>query len=87
MIEREGPTVYLLCDDCSAMTDNAEFDEVIAEARAAGWYLRQARGEWEHYCPDCAASKRGQDDADRKRYSRIAEAATMASPDDFEDIS
>lgn len=57
-IERQYRLTNLVCD-CGVRQRRAyrpdQFEEMIADAKRAGWRILRIAGEWEHTCPDCAA--------------------------------
>lgn len=61
MIERHSGRQQLVCD-CGAAQRRTyagdEFDIMIADAKAEGWAIQKAAGEWTHTCPACAESAR-----------------------------
>jgi hypothetical protein len=59
--QRTAGHVGFSCDACPMTHEDdeaGEFGEAWAAARATGWRAHKTpRGEWEHYCPDCARSR------------------------------
>jgi hypothetical protein len=33
-------------------TELDDFSDAVEEAKSKGWTMRQAGGEWKHYCPE-----------------------------------
>ena len=51
-------TFTMYCDTCDhdeTFETDGDWQAMIAEAKAKGWKMRRdSRGEWHHYCPECA---------------------------------
>jgi hypothetical protein len=61
MIERHAGRQQLVCDCGFAQRrcyGGDEFDVMIADAKADGWAIQKAAGEWTHACPGCRESGR-----------------------------
>ncbi len=47
------------CDECPNETEEYDdFDELVAEAKKAGWKIAPADDGYTHTCPTCASSSR-----------------------------
>lgn len=59
MIDREYGQMRLVCDACeNAETDLCDdFNQMIGDAKEAGWSIRSGNGEWVHKCPGCGSAK------------------------------
>jgi predicted RNA-binding Zn-ribbon protein involved in translation (DUF1610 family) len=58
-IERDGRERMISCESCSstlAPFDQDEFNEMVADAKAHGWKIRNEDGTWSHVCPNCQES-------------------------------
>jgi hypothetical protein len=59
MQERFGGKIETLCNgnECGVSHgtyDNDDFQIMISDLKRDGWKIvKNANGEWEHYCPDC----------------------------------
>lgn len=64
MIEKQGKTITLLCDDCDDVLDK-EFDKddfhgMIGYAKSEGWAVKKDdafESGWTHRCPLCKQSR------------------------------
>lgn len=53
-VERDGDQCMLVCDGCGAELDtHDEFQAAVDEAKAEGWLVARAGGEWTHHCGSC----------------------------------
>lgn len=53
-LHRDRDTIHLECEECPETTSvypHDDFDEMIAEAKAAGWLIKIVTGRYEHFCP------------------------------------
>lgn len=53
-IERDGKQRQIACDHCGNsldLFDEAEFEEMIADAKEKGWRIRNEDPGWTHMCP------------------------------------
>ena len=59
---RDHAEIYLECEDCPETTSvfraEEQFDEMIYEAKGAGWLIERISGEYEHRCPGCRNASR-----------------------------
>lgn len=56
-IERAYGKIAFSCDECgdeSPSFPSEDFDILRDRARKLGWRTVKEKGEWHHYCPDCA---------------------------------
>lgn len=68
-ILRDCDVQQIECEECPTTTelyDDKDFDNMIEDAKAAGWRIMSVNGdEWTHTCPVC------------KRGNRLAKARRM----------
>ena len=60
-VVNESDRVWLECDGCGETTPVAmrdEFQEMVDEAKRAGWSIARPDGEWEHHCSSCKKESR-----------------------------
>lgn len=59
MIEKQGRTWHVACDNCSFSDevdeDEApEFTDVVQAIKDMKWRIVKVNDGWDHLCPDCA---------------------------------
>lgn len=58
MIDKMYSEYLPICDDCGAELEGYfDFQDAVDGMKANGWKIENVNGEWEHYCPECAAKR------------------------------
>lgn len=58
MIIKDYDQIQLSCDQCGEeflVYDEGDFEQMISDAKAAGWKITRPEGQWQHICSDCAS--------------------------------
>lgn len=59
-ITRIGSERWLSCDECGDDQDgqyeNADFKQMVDDAKNAGWLIRKNGSDYEHFCRCCGTS-------------------------------
>jgi hypothetical protein len=60
VVRHEGKQ-QITCDSCPASQhhayDDADFDVMLDDAKAAGWRVFKRAGIWVHTCPSCTTAQ------------------------------
>lgn len=67
MLHRDEDILMLSCDSCGTETlTHTDLPEMVAEAKADGWKIRNPNGVWTHHCASCDNEESRLDQARRK---------------------
>lgn len=56
-ILKDGRDRQIECEECSETTsvyDSEDFEQMVGNAKDAGWAITREDGRYTHKCPDCA---------------------------------
>ena len=58
-LHRDGRNRQIECDSCTNTTElYDEFNELMADAKGAGWEIKPSSDGWSHTCPECIGGSR-----------------------------
>lgn len=69
MIRKYAGEMELVCDTCgeeSPAYDDAEFNQMVEDAKSDGWSISRQNGHWSHTCATCVSNESALSVARRK---------------------
>lgn len=58
MIDKDGYSYMVVCDNCGEGEEVATWDDVLELMRDDGWQKKKNDNTWNHYCPECKEDKK-----------------------------
>ena len=57
MIDKDGYSYMVVCDNCGEGTEVNTWDDALELMRDDGWQKKKNGNSWNHYCPECKEDK------------------------------